>query len=56
MNKIAVKLEDTELAEKLQAAGFINPRQIRDAPDRDLLAVNGVGKAALKRIRAKFPA
>ena len=54
MSKLAVKLKDPELAAKLQAAGFTNPRQIRDAANKDLLQIVGVGEAALAQIRAKF--
>ena len=56
MNKLAVKLKDRELAEKLQAAGLTNPRRIRDATDKELLSVEGIGKATLERVRAKFKA
>ena len=55
MSKLAVKLRDTELAAILTEAGFKNPRQIRDASDKDLRAVPGLGAAALAKIRAKFP-
>ena len=55
MNKLAVKLKDAELAAVLVEAGFTNPRQIRDASDKDLRAVPGVGTAALAKIRGKFP-
>ena len=54
MNKLAIKLKDPELAEKLQAAGFANPRQIRDATDKELLAVEGLGRATLEKVRSKF--
>lgn len=55
MRKLAAKLKDAELAAALVEAGFTNPRQIRDASDKDLRAVPGVGTAALAQIRAKFP-
>jgi len=54
MNKLAVKLGDQELAEKLQAAGLTNPRQIRNATDKELLAIEGVGNAAVRKVRRKF--
>jgi len=55
MNKLAIKLEDEELAAKLQAAGFNNPSQIRDASDKELKAIDSIGSATLRAIRAKFP-
>jgi DNA integrity scanning protein DisA with diadenylate cyclase activity len=55
MSKLAIKLKDAELAALLEAAGFDNPRKIRDASDKDLKAVEGVGQAALSKIRGKFP-
>ena len=55
MSKLAIKLGDAELAAKLEAAGFDNPRKIRDASDRELKAAEGIGQAALDKIRAKFP-
>ena len=54
MSKLAIKLRDAELAEKLEKAGYRNPRQIRDATDEELLAVPGVGKAKLKQARKAF--
>ena len=56
MDKLAVKLGDRELAEKLRAVGLTNPRRIRDATDKELLSVEGIGKATLERVRAKFKA
>jgi hypothetical protein len=55
MNKLAIKLKDAELAGLLARGGFTNPRQIRDASDKELRAVPGLGAAALDKIRAKFP-
>ena len=55
VRKLAVKLGDTELAALLVEAGFINPRLIRDAANRALLAVPGIGQASLDKIRAVFP-
>ena len=55
VRKLAVKLDDAELAALLVEAGFINPRLIRDATDRALLAIPGIGQASLNKIRAVFP-
>ena len=55
MSKLAVKLQDAELAAALTEAGFDNPRKIRNAKDKDLRAVPGLGTAAVGKIRAKFP-
>jgi hypothetical protein len=55
MNKLAVKLRDVELAAKLTEAGYDNPRKIRDASDKDLRAIPGLGAAALGKIRGRFP-
>ena len=55
MNKLAVKLQDAELAAALTEAGFDNPRKIRNALDKDLRAVPGLGTAAVGKIRARFP-
>ena len=55
MSKLAIKLKDPALAEKLQAAGFTNPSQIREASDKELKAINGIGSATLRDIRAKLP-
>ena len=55
VHKLAVKLGDAELAALLVEAGFTNPRLIRDAVDRALLAVSGIGQAKLAQIRAVFP-
>ena len=55
MNKLAVKLQDAELAAALTEAGFDNPRKIRDASDKDLKAIPGLGDVAVRKIRAKLP-
>ena len=55
MSKLAILLQDEELAAKLTEAGFTNPRQIRDALDRELLAIPGLGQATLAKVREKFP-
>ena len=56
VDKLAIKLADPDLAVLLVGAGFTNPQKIRNATDRALLAVRGIGPAALEKIRAKFPA
>ena len=53
MSKLGIKLEDEALAQKLTEAGYDNPRKIRDAKNSELEAV--VGKAGLKKVRAKLP-
>jgi len=55
MSKLAIKLKDADLAAKLEAVGFDNPRKIRDASDKELKAAEGIGAAAVKAIRARFP-
>jgi len=52
--KLAMKLGDPELAEKLVRAGFDNPAKLRAASDKQLKAVPGVGQASLDKIRKKF--
>jgi len=52
--KLAMKLRDPELAEKLVRAGFDNPAKLRAASDKQLKAVSGVGQSALDKIRKKF--
>ena len=56
VDKLAIKLADPDLAVLLVGAGFTNPQKIRNATDRALLAVRGIGQAKLDKIRAKFPA
>jgi len=53
--KLAKKLGDSELASALVAAGFDNPAKIRQASDKELEAVKGVGKAKREQIRKKLP-
>jgi len=53
--KLTAKLGDADLAAALVAAGFANPAQIRDASDKELEAVPGIGKVKRGQIRAKFP-
>ena len=55
MSKLAIKLKDAELAAKLTEAGYTNPRKIRNASDKDLRAIPGLGQATLAKVREKFP-
>jgi len=43
------------LAEKLVGAGYRTPGRVEDATDKALLAIPGVGKAALQTIRQVLP-
>ncbi len=43
-----------ELDAKLSEAGYATPDDLRAASDEDLLAVEGIGKAKLKSIRAQL--
>ena len=54
MSKLAIKLKDKALAERLIEAGFTSPAAIREASDKDLREIDGVGPVTLKAIRAKF--
>jgi DNA integrity scanning protein DisA with diadenylate cyclase activity len=54
-HKLAVKLGDADLAERLVKAGFRNPQTIRNAEDKALEAVPGIGKAKREKIREKLP-
>lgn len=56
MQRLVLKLGDAELARKLIGAGFDNPAKIRNANDRELLAVSGIGQVSLEAIRVHFPA
>lgn len=40
-----------ELAENLRDAGFNTPDDLREATDDELIAIDGIGQAKLKRIR-----
>ena len=53
--KLAILLGDTELAGLLVAGGYVTPRQIKAATNRELLAVPGIGESKLAQIRANFP-
>lgn len=55
IERLARKLGDRELAEKLVAAGLDVPGKIKDAKDGDIKAVPGIGPAGLKSIRKVFP-
>jgi len=52
-DKLATKLKDRELAEKLVKAGLRNPGLIQRAPDREVAAA--VGRENLAVVRAAFP-
>ena len=49
VRKLAAKGLDPEVAEALVAAGYDNPRKIKDATNKELEAV--VGRAARKAVR-----
>jgi len=53
VDKLARKLKDRELAEKLVAAGLKNPGLIRRATNKAITAA--VGRSGLKVVRAVFP-
>lgn len=58
VSRLAARL-DTEIAAALVAAGYLYPRQIRDASDkelRDALKAQGMssGKATLDAIRSAY--
>lgn len=53
--KLARKLDDAALAEKLAGAGFTAPTQIEQATDRELRGLAGLDQAELERVRAVFP-
>lgn len=53
--KLAIKLGDAELAEKLVQAGIDSPAKIKNAKDADLKKLKGIGPGTLKKIRAQFP-
>ena len=55
VRKLAIKLRDADLAEKLAVAGFDNPAKIRNADDKDLRAIPGIGQASLDKIRGRLP-
>ena len=55
VQKLAIKLRDAELAQKLVIAGFDNPAKIRRAEDKDLRAIPGIGQASLDKIRGRLP-
>ena len=51
VSKLAIKLGDAALAQKLIEAGYRNPRQIRDASDAELAAIPGIGRVTVAAIR-----
>ena len=55
VRKLTVKLGDADLAQKLVIAGFDNPARIRNAEDKDLRAIPGIGQASLDKIRGRLP-
>ena len=53
--RLAILLDDADLAALLVAGGYNTPRQIKAALNRALLAVPEIGEAKLTQIRARFP-
>ena len=53
--KLAILLDDKELAARLVEAGFSNPARIKAASNKELEAIEGIGKAAVHRIRQRYP-
>jgi len=53
VRKLAQRLRDRELAEKLVLAGFDNPAKIRKATNEQLEAVKGIGRASREKIRER---
>jgi len=54
--KLQLKLGiDAEVAQALVRVGLGKPNLIRNATDKMLEAVPGIGKATLERIRARVP-
>jgi len=53
--KLALKLRDAKLAELLVLAGLDNPAKVRAASDQELRAIDGVGPATVKALRARLP-
>lgn len=51
--KLAIKLRDRDLAEKLVKAGLDSPRKIRDASDKDI--EKALGKAGKDKVREHVP-
>ena len=56
VQKLQIKLGDTELAQALVRAGLDTPRKIKAATDKELLAVPGVGQTRRAELRKQFPA
>ena len=53
--KLAIKLCDRELAQKLVDAGFDTPAKIKRASDKALKAIPGLGDKTLEGIRERCP-
>ena len=53
--RLAILLDDADLAALLVAGGYSTPRQIKAATNRHLLAVTGIGETKLAQIRVRFP-
>lgn len=51
--KLAVKLQDADLAEKLAKVGLDSPQKIRQASDKAVEAA--VGKSDKSTVRERFP-
>lgn len=54
MVRINRKLDDLRLAQRLVDAGYSTPKLIKAASDEALLAIPGVGDAALQIIRERI--
>lgn len=46
--------ESSELPKEVVAAGYDTPEKVRAATDEDLLAIDGVGKATVRKLREEF--
>jgi DNA uptake protein ComE-like DNA-binding protein len=53
--KFAQRLGDPSLAAKLVKAGLRNPGDIRDLDDKQLEAIQGIGKATVAQLRKVYP-
>ena len=51
VQKLAIKLGDSELAETLVEAGFDSPAKVRKAKDADLKKIKGIGDATVGKLR-----
>jgi len=50
--KLAIKLGDAVLAEKLVRAGVVNPAMVRRATDEELERI--LGKSGMQKVRGKL--